>query len=63
MESIFGYIQKDLDIYLSVVLFASRINVQVPQFFAYGPDTKAEEINAFCVSFYCFPPFSYTGKV
>ena len=46
-----------------VVLFASRINVQLPQFFAYRPDTKAEVINAFCFSFYCFPPSSYTGKV
>ena len=46
-----------------VVLFASRINVQLPQFFAYRPDQTAEVINAFCVSFYCFVPSSYTGKV
>ena len=46
-----------------VVLFASRINVQLPQFFAYRPDQTAEVINASCVSFYCFAPSSYTGKV
>ena len=60
-ESIFGYIQKYLDFYPSVDLFASRINAQLPQFFSYQPDPKAEVINAFCVSwhnlsFYCFNP-------
>ena len=67
-ESIFGYIQKYLDFYPSVDLFASRTNSQLPLFFAYRPDPKAEVINAFCVSwhnlsFYCFPPFSCIGKV
>ena len=67
-ESIFGYIQKYLDFYSSVDLFASRINAQLPRFFAYRSDPKAEVINAFCVSchnlsFYCFPPFSCIGKV
>ena len=66
--SIFGCIQKYLDIYPSVDLFASRINGQLPRFFAYRPDPKAEVINAFCISwhnlsFYCFPPFSCIGKV
>ena len=67
-ESIFGYIKKYLDFYPSVDLFASRINAQLPRFFAYRPDPKAEVINAFCVSWhnlslYCFPPFSCIGKV
>ena len=67
-ESIFGYIQKYLDFYPSVDLSASRINAQLPRFFAYRPDTKAEVINAFCVSwhnlsFYFFPPFSCIGKI
>ena len=60
-ESIFGYIQKYLDFYPSVDLLASRINAQLPRFFAYQPGPKAEVINAFCVSwhnlsFYCPPP-------
>ena len=67
-ESIFGYIQKYLDFYPSVDLLASRINAQLPRFFAYRPDPKDEVINTFCVSwhnlsFYCFPPFSCIGKV
>ena len=67
-KSIFGYIQKYLDFYPSVDLFASRINVQLPRFFAYRPDPKAEVINAFCLSwhnlsFYCFPPFSCKGNI
>ena len=67
-ESIFGYIQKYLDFYPSADLFTSRINAQLPRFFAYRSDPKAEVINAFCVSwhnlsFYCFPPFSCIGKV
>ena len=49
-ESIFDYIQKCLDFYPSVDLFTSRINAQLPQFFAYQLDLKAEVINAFCVS-------------
>ena len=61
-ESIFGYIKKDSEFYSSVDLFASRINASLPRFFAYRPDSKAEVINSFCVSwhnlsFYCFPPF------
>ena len=40
-DSIFGYIKKYLDFYPSVDLFASRINAQLPRFFAYRPDTKA----------------------
>ena len=52
----------------SVDLFASRINPQLPRFFAYRPDPNAEVINAFTVNwnkvdFYCFPPFSCIGKV
>ena len=67
-ESIFGYIEKYFNFYLSVDLFASRINAQLSQFFAYRPDPTAEVINTFCVpwhnlSFYCFPPFSCIGKV
>ena len=67
-ESIFGYIQKYLDFRLSVDLLASRINAQLPRFFAYQPDPRAEVINAFCVSwhnlpFYCFLPLSCIGKV
>ena len=49
-EFIFGYIQKYLDFYPSVGLFASRINSKILRFFAYRPDPKAEVINAFCVS-------------
>ena len=61
-EAISGYIEKYFNFYSSVVLFASRINVQLSQFFADRPDPKAEVINAFCIpwhnlSFYCFPPF------
>ena len=67
-ESIFGYIQKYLDFRLSFDLLASRINAQLPRFFAYQPDPRAEVINAFCVSwhnlpFYCFLPLSCIGKV
>ena len=67
-KSIFGYIQKYFDFYPSVDLFASRINAQLPRFFAYRPEPKAEVINAFCVSwnnlsFYCIPPFSCIAKV
>ena len=67
-ESIFGYIQKYLDSYPSVDLFASRINAQLLLFLAYRPDPKAEVINAFCVSwhnlpFYCFSLFSCRWKV
>ena len=40
-DSIFGYIKKYSDFYPSVNLFASRINAQLPGFFAYRPDTKA----------------------
>ena len=52
----------------SVDLFVSRINTQLPRFFAYRPDPNAEVINAFTVNwnkvdFYCFPPFSCIGKV
>ena len=63
---IFGYIQKYLDFYPSVDLFASRINTELPRFFACLPDPKAEVVNAFCaswhnLSFYCFSPFSCIG--
>ena len=49
-DSIFGYIQKYLDFYPSVDLFASRIKAQLPRFFVYRTDPKAEVINAYCVS-------------
>ena len=39
---IFCYIQKYLDFYQSVELFASGINAQLPQVFASWPDPKAE---------------------
>ena len=45
-ESIFGYIPKYLDFYQSVDLFASRINAQLPRFFANRPDPKTDMINA-----------------
>ena len=66
-ESVYAYIQKYLDFYPLVDLFASRINAQLPRVFAYRPDPKPEVIYAFCVSwhnlsFYCFPPFSCIGK-
>ena len=38
------YIQKYLDFYPSVDLLVSRINVQLPHFFANWPDPKAEEM-------------------
>ena len=67
-ESVFSYIPKYLVFYPSVDLFASRINPQVPQFFAYRSEPKADMINTFCVSwynlsFYCSPPFSCIGKL
>ena len=67
-ESIFGNIKKYQDFYQSVDLLASRINAQLPRYFAYRPDPKAEVINAFCVSwhnlsFYCVPSFSCIRKV
>ena len=49
-DSIFGYIKKYLDFYPSVDLFASRIKAQLPRFFVYRTDPKAEVINAYCVS-------------
>jgi len=67
-ENIFQAMQKFLEFYPTVDLFASRINSQLPRFFSYRPDPQAELINAFSVSwenisFYCFPPFSCIGKV
>ena len=49
-------------------MFASTINAQLPRFFPYRQNPKAEVINAFCVSwhnlsFYCFRLFSCIGKV
>lgn len=40
-ESIFCYIKRYLDVYQSVDLFASEINAQLPQVFAYWPHPKA----------------------
>ena len=37
-ESIFNYIKKYLDFCPSVDLFASKINAQLPRFFAYRPE-------------------------
>ena len=68
-ESIFGHIKKDLGFYPSNDLFAFRINSQLPYFFIYCPDQKADVTKkAFCVSrqdlsFYCFLPFSCIGKL
>ena len=67
-ESIFDCAQKYLDFYMPVDLLAPRINAQLPRFFAYRPNPKAEVINAFCVSwhnlsFCCFPSFPCIGKV
>ena len=60
--------KKYLDFSPSFDLFASRINAQLPQFFAYRPELKTEVINTLCVSwhnllFYCFLPFLCIGKV
>ena len=46
----------------NIDLFASRLNRQFPVFCAYRPDSDAEYVNAFSVSwsgleFYYFPPF------
>ena len=59
-------LKKHLDFCPSVDLFASRVNVQLPLFIAFQSESKAEVINAFCVSwhnlsFYSFPPFSCIG--
>ena len=48
-------------------LLASRLNVQLPVFVSYHPNTEAMHINAFSISwqsrpFYAFPPFAVIGK-
>ena len=48
--SVFGYIQKYLEFFPSVGLFAPRINAELSRLFSYRPDPKAEVINSFCVS-------------
>ena len=51
-----------------VDLFASRLNVKLPVFVSYHPDTEAMHINVFSISwqgrpFYAFPPFAVIGTV
>ena len=51
-----------------VDLFASSCNYQIPRYFSYLPDARAEVIDAFTASWknlnvYCFPPFSLLGRV
>ena len=55
------HFQPELD------LLASRLNVQLPVFVSYHPNTEAMHINAFSISwqcrpFYAFPPFAVIGK-
>lgn len=51
-----------------VDLFASSCNYQIPRYFSYLPDSRAEAIDALTASWknlnvYCFPPFSLLGRV
>lgn len=61
-ESIFGHIKKDLGFYPSNDLFAFRINSQLPYFFIYCPDQKADVTKkhfAFHGKIYHFTVFSH----
>ena len=51
-----------------VDVFVSSCNWQIPRYFSYLPDSRAEVIDAFTASWqnlnvYCFPPFSLLGRV
>ena len=64
----FEYIQQSLSFTPEVDIFASRINTQLPRFYAFRPDPDAEAIDAFCMDwadlkFYAFPPFICIDKV
>ena len=66
--SIFHAIEKGLQFWPDIDLFASRINNQLPKFAAFRPDPEAYIIDAFTVSwgelaFYAFPPFICVAKV
>ena len=67
-DSIFSDMLKHFKFKPVIDLFASRTNNQLSRFFLFWPDLEAEVIKAFSVywhsiPFYCFPPFSYIGRV
>ena len=64
----FEYILHSLSFTPEIDIFASRINTQLPRFYAFRPDPDAEAIDAFCMDwanlkFYAFPPFICIDKV
>ena len=64
----FHYITKKLNVSLSIDLFASWLNTQLPEFISYRPDPESKAVNAFTQSwtdlkFYAFPPFICLPRV
>ena len=67
-SEVFNSLSHSLHFVPTIDLFASRINTQLPRFFAFRPDPDAEAINAFSMTWtklkcYAFPPFICIDRV
>ena len=65
---IFCQVQDYFDIKLTIDLFASRLNAQLPTYVSHKPDPFATYIDAFTLNWsglicYIFPPFSLIPRV
>ena len=63
----FRKIEKHFHVYLTIDLFASRLNKQLPQYVSFKPEPDAIACDAFTLNwanhmFYCFPPFSCISR-
>ncbi|CAH1248153.1 C16orf58 [Branchiostoma lanceolatum] len=68
-RSVFLQINAQTDFALTIDLFASRLNAQLPRFVAWRPDPMAVAVNALDMDWYqlglayAFPPFSLVFRV
>ena len=67
-KNLFQNILEHFCVELSIDMFASRINIQLPRFVSFRHDPEAIHVNAFTIDwnnekFYCFPPFSCILRV
>ncbi|XP_066305375.1 uncharacterized protein [Branchiostoma lanceolatum] len=68
-RSVFLQINAQTDFSLTIDLFASRLNAQLPRFVAWRPDPMAVAVNALDMDWYqlglayAFPPFSLVFRV
>ena len=64
----FERIQNHFDVGMTMDLFASRLNCQIPRYVSWNPDPEACATDAFTLTwtnevFYAFPPFSLIARV